>query len=267
MGAGDDQVQFVVSSSVRSDVLQAVADGATTTEGLLDVVDASSSAVYDALGRLEEVGLLQTAGDNWAVTGSGQVIADYLAERGRLEALLGESGGYLATHDAQAIPERFRQRISELAGGQVRQAPATEPQGVVREIRTHLDSTDYALIVTPIYDEAYTDVMPTHEQTRIVADTGIVASEVRDADESEAPGEDDYESTSHWSIRVTNVAFSMVVTESALLLSLPLLDGSYDTQTEFVADHERARRWGRELFEELWADAQPLEDYVNDTYL
>lgn len=259
-------LQFVLSSSVRSDVLRAVADGTRTTDALLDAVDASSSAVYDALGRLEEAALLRSAGEEWSLTGSGRIVADCVCERYRIEHLLDRAGCYLATHDACAIPEPFRRRLGELAGGEVIRASSTEPQAVFREIRDRLERADRALVVTPIYDELYEAVLPETAETRVVVDPVVVDSVAADLDTT-AEIESGLEAYAPYDIRVREANFALAVTDSALLLSLPLLEGDYDTQSEFVAERESARRWGQDLFEALWTDGEPLDAYVHDRHL
>lgn len=265
MSTGADALQFVISSSVRSDVLRTVADGTTTTDGLLAAVEASSSAVYDALGRLEDAGLLHSAGDDWSLTGSGRIVADCVCSRERLASLLADAGDYLSTHDTCAVPEPFRHRFGELAGGEVIEASATQPQAVVREVSDRLDSAEEALIVTPIYDELFESVLPEEEGTRVVVDPSVVDSEAAAVDSADIPAlmtaYDGYD------VRVAEVNFALGVTESALLLSLPLCEGGYDPQTEFVAEHEAARAWGRELFDACWSGAQPLQAYVRETHL
>lgn len=266
MAHGDDPLQFVLSSSVRSDVLRSVADGSRATDVLLDTVDASSSAVYDALGRLEEADMLQSDDDAWSLTGSGRVIADCVEERERLDVLLADAGCYLASHDTCAIPERFRLRISELAGGHVIRASDIEPHGVVREVTDRLSAADMAHVITPVYDELFEAVMPESENSRVLVDPDVVAS-VADELDDDAEILAGLEHYDEYDVRVTPVDFAMSVTDSALMLSLPPLDGGYDSQTEFIAEDERARQWGLDLFEELWATARPLETYVSDRLL
>lgn len=266
MSSGADPVEFVLSSSVRSAVLRSIGDGTQTTDGLLEDVDASSSAIYEALGRLEEAGLLRSAGEDWTLTGSGRVIADCVDERERLDLLLDDAGSYLASHDTCALPERFRLRLGELAGGWVLTASSTEPQDVVREVSDRLDRADTALIATPIYDELFETVLPDPTGCRVVVDHGVVESAANElGDDAEIEAE--LEEYAVYDIRVTDANFSMAVTETALMLSLPLIDGGYDTQTEFLAEHDRARQWGRDLFERLWAEGEELEPYVLDHYL
>lgn len=252
-----DQLQAVLSSSVRADALEAVADGTRTTNDLLSALDASSSAVYNAVGRLEELDLLGPGENGWRVTGTGRLVADCVALRRRLSTLFEESGEYFASHDTGVLPVEHRFRMSDLAGGQVLEATDTEPQLVVREVTEHLERASWAWSVTPIYVESYASTSPTTSESRVilaldVLETLMEAGETGDGDGGEA------------TYRLGDPGFSMTVTDSVLLLSLPTLDGRYDSGTEFIAEHDRARRWGERLFETVWEEAQPLTEGAAD---
>lgn len=249
MTDGDDLVQFVLASSVRADVLSAVAEGTHTTDDLLASLDASSSAVYNAIGRLEDASLLAVGDDGWTVTGSGRLVADCVGLQQRLDTLLSESGGYLATHDAGVLPVEYRFRMSDLAGGTVLEATETEPQRVVREVADRLERAPRARMIAPIYIEAYAGSMPLEPESRLLLDRGVLETIAETAGDGDGGDAD---------VRIADVDFSMAVTDADLLLSLPTLDGRYDPQSEFVAGHDRALRWGRNLFDALWQEAVPV---------
>lgn len=266
MASGADSLQFVLSSSVRSDILLAVAGGRPSTDDLLDALDASSSAIYNALGRLDDAGLLRSTNGRWRLTGSGRLIADFVDDRKRLGSLMDEAGEYFTSHDARAVPAEYRRRMNELADASVIRAAETEPQSVVREVSTRLANAGTAFVVSPIYDELFERAMPDSEGSRVVLDRQVVDTVANELD-GEAAIEDQLAERKDDPIRVTDANFALAVTESALLLSLPLLDGSYDARSEFVAEHDRALRWGTELFEHLWDEAVSLEDHVVETHL
>ena len=264
MASGAHPLQFVLSSSVRSDVLVAVADGHRTTDVLLEALDASSSAIYNALGRLEEGGLLTADRDEWHLTGSGRIVADVVLERDRLGALLAQHGEYFQRHDASVLPADHRCRMGELAGGEVIRASSAEPQAVVRAVSRRLEQSESALVVSHIYDELFESAMPDAGRSRLVVDHDVV-----DAVRADLGEEDVLENRvdgERARIRVAEVDFAVTVTDSAMLLSLPLPDGGYDVRSEFVAEHDRARRWGTNLFEAVWAEATPLQAFVDAEY-
>ena len=48
-----------------------------------------------------------------------------------------------------------------------------------------------------------------------------------------------------------------------VLLSLPTLDGSYDAQSELIAEYDPTRRWGEDLFERYWGRGVPIDQFAN----
>lgn len=257
---GGEPVQAVVSSSVRADVLRAVAEGTRTTNDLLAALDASSSAVYNAIGRLEDVELLVAGEDGWRVTGSGRLVADCVTLEQRLGTLLEDAGEYFATHDASVVPLEHRLRMSDLAGGRVLEATDTEPQLVVREISEHLEEASRAWSITPIYVESYVETTPVEAESRLILARDVLETILETSTEDNADGENQGEDGGQPPVRLADTEFAMTVTESTLLLSLPTLDGRYDSGTEFVAEHDAALRWGERLFETVWEDAEPLTE-------
>lgn len=253
MDDGGDPVQAVLSSSVRADVLLAVAEGTRTTNDLLAALSASSSAVYNAIGRLEELALLDAGQDGWRVTGTGRLVADHVGQKQRLSSLLAESGDYFAAHDASVLPVEHRLRMSDLAGGWVLEATDTEPQLVVREISERLEEASRAWSVTPIYVESYVETTPVEAESRLILAPDVLETILETSEDAE-----DDDGRDGPAVRLADTDFAMTVTEETLLLSLPTLDGQYDAQTEFVADHPRALRWGERLFETVWASAEPV---------
>lgn len=251
MPPGRETVRFALNSSVRSDILAALDDQPRTTESVLEALDASTSAVYSGLGELEEHGLLRTEDDVWHLTGSGRLLADLVTECDRYEQVFGDLGGYLQTHDTASLPREFRLTIGALAGATVLEATETEPHRAVTEVSDRIDAADSAKVVSPIYIESYEVAMPDVSGSKLLINDRVA----RLAAESDGTGPvyDDLR------IRVTDVEFALGVTDSELLLSLPLLDGDYDARSEVLAEHDRAIRWGEDLFESVWEEAVVLE--------
>jgi predicted transcriptional regulator len=251
-------VGFVSSSSVRTDVLHAVAERPRTTENLIAAVDASESAVYDATAALERRDLLRSVGDGWAPTGSGRLVADLLEQQRNVCRLLDDD--YWASHDVSALPRRFRLRLSELANAEVFRAPDTDPHAVVREVvdRVEAAGTDVD-IVTPIYQAEYEAAMPDSPDARLVIDTAVAEQALARVDD---PAE--AQQFAETPVRVLDVGVGVGVTDDHLMLSLPTIDGQYDSRTEVLAADDRAIGWGRDLFAYYWDRARPAEGFVAD---
>ncbi|WP_458188658.1 helix-turn-helix transcriptional regulator [Haladaptatus sp. NG-WS-4] len=250
-------VEYVLRSGARTDVLSSIADGCTPTQELLECGLASESAVYNALSELEDCGLIYTQeSKQWTATGTGSVIAALIERQQQTENVLQTDLDYWNDHDVTALPVPFRHRLAKLSGGTVVRATETQPSRAAREIENRLETADSASVVAPIFSERYSDALLTGSgASRLVLDSAVV-TDLRSVETFEEETFDDID------IRVADVSFALAVMDGCLLLSLPTLDGSYDTRSEFVVESERACRWGTSLFEQVWSDAPPVEEYV-----
>lgn len=255
---GDDTlVGYVVGSSVRRDVLRTIASGTTDTDAVLSELSASESAVYNAFTALNRRGLLRSTDGGWAVTGRGRVVADFLAHQRDLCGLLADD--YWETHDTAALPRRFRIRLAELAGAEIVRASETDPHAVVREIAARVANATAADIVSPVYHTEYDESMPDSEDARLVVNRAIVEEALAGTDD---PAEvDTYERTS---VRILDVDVALGITGGTLLLSLPTVDGQYDSRTEVIGEGDRAIAWGRDLFDYYWDRATPVAEFVGE---
>lgn len=256
MVEGRDPVRFAMSSTVRAAVLEQIANGATTND-LLEELTASTSAVYDALGELEERDLIRALDDTWELTGSGQLIVDILSRQDGLETVVEQTAGYFGTHDVTALPEEFRIRIGELSGASVLEPTETEPHRAVSAVSNRMEQASVVRVISPIYAEPYADAMPDVPGSKLLLDEQVVRSAIESSN-----GEGESQAYEQVEIRVSKVGFALGVTDSALMLSLPTLDGEYDSRTELVGETEPARQWGSELFDLHWADATPVEEFI-----
>ena len=248
----------VLGSSVRTDVLVSIAGAPCDTDGLIESIDASESAIYNAVGDLERRGLLRESGGRHEVTGSGQLVADLLEQQENLCRLLGD--GYWRDHDVGALPRRFRLRLTELAGAEVFRAPDTDPHAVVREVVDRIEAAESRVdIVTPIYQAEYEAVMPDSADARLIIDTRVLEESLERAGSIEEAREFE-----HTGIRMLDIDVGVGVTNDHLMLSLPTTDEQYDSRTEVLATDERALAWGRDLYEYYWERATPVETFLAD---
>jgi predicted transcriptional regulator len=258
MGSGRGTVEFVLSSTVRADVVESIGADRKTTDELLAELAASTSAVYSALGELDEQGLVAETEEGWRLTGSGRVLADIVAHRERCERVLAASSDYFETHDTSVLPGEFRLRIGALAGGQLVTATETEPQRAVREVSDRVAAADSARVISPIYVDSYAEAMPDSQTSKLLLGDTLVES-LLDSGRAQVEGSPFEECE----VRTGAVGVALAVTDEELLLSLPRLDGGYDSETELVVETERARAWGDRLFEHYWQRAQPLEAFAD----
>ncbi|RBI64172.1 hypothetical protein DMJ13_06700 [halophilic archaeon] len=252
-------VEYVLRSGARTNVLMAVSEGANSTQTLLDSDLASESAVYNALTELQDQGLIhEPCSKRWAPTGAGAVVAGLIERQRETESVLGADPEYWQNHDVTALPPAFRTRLADLAGGVVVRATDTQPSRAIRETERRLAEPDSVAVLAPIYNERFDAAAQDGDSLELILDAGVIDDLREGADEDESEADID-------EVRVAEFSFAMTVTDDCLMLSLPTLDGSYDPSTEFIAESERARRWGRQLFDCYWEDAQALEAYLTES--
>ncbi len=253
---GSSVFRDVLGSSVRTDVLVSVASDPTATGGLIESIDASESAIYNAVGDLERRGLLRTVRDRHEVTGSGQLVADLLEQQANLCRLLDDD--YWQHHDVGALPRRFRLRLTELAGAEVFRAPDTDPHAKVREVSERIEAARERVdIVTPIYQAEYEAVMPDRADARLVIDKTVLRESLERVESIE-----DTRAFEETDVRLLDVDIGVGVTEDYLMLSLPTIEGQYDSRTEVLATDDRALAWGRGLYEYYWERATPVDQFL-----
>lgn len=250
--------RFVVSSAVRCAVLEHCLSE-PTTDDLLDELDASSSAVYNALDELEDDDLITEMDGSWTLTGGGQLVADLVTHHQRLDNVLKNLDEYLSTHDASPIPRPLRLRLCVLGNAEVIESSETDPQRTIRAVSDRLARSDKALAITPIYVDDYKTAMPDHPESRLLLDSDLV-SDIRSDPKSQAIW--DEETFTRLSTRVDDVDFALGLTDDALMVALPSIGGEYDPRTKVIATHDKALEWGRDLFEYHWERAEPLKSFL-----
>lgn len=258
MGSDPSLTGFVRASQVRTEVVRALASGPADPAALIAAIDASESAVYNALSALDERGIIRSAGDRWALTGTGWLAVEVLRVGDATETLLELDPAYWRGHDPTVLPGNFRRRLHVFNGGEVFRAAGTDPEEVIRRVSRTIADAGRVDVITPVYHSQYADALADGEppDARLVFDATLLESlqESPPANERDPPATVD--------IRVREAPFALVVTPDRVMLSLPTLDGEYDAKTELVADDGEAIRWGRELFERWWTSARPLSAIV-----
>lgn len=255
MASGRTHVQFVLDSEVRSEALRAVVERADSTQNVLEQVDASESAVYNALKRLSNRGLVDSTDDRLQATASGQLVTDLLRRRDRTERLF-DGTDYWETHDASALPRQFRLRLPELSRAEVMKATDRSPHSVVEEVAKRVKRSETVQIISPIYVKEYDQSMPDEAGCRLVVDRTLAE---RALENDDVDGVGRFERTD---VRIMNVDFALGICDDCLLLSLPTLDGEYDARAEVIAEDERSLAWGRELFDHCWERATRASAFV-----
>ena len=243
-------VEYVRSSSVRTAVLAAVRETARGTTDLVADLEASESAVYEAVNDLANRGLLRDEAGEWHPTGLGVVVWDSLDRETRIQNELTGEEEYWTRHDPSVIPPYYR-RFELLADAEVLRASDADPHRLTRTIADRIREADRAWILATIYHPEFAEAIAGCDDARLVLDRTVVSEVADDSGDGDGP---------EIPIRIGEVPFSLAVTEDSTLLSLPLREGGYDAKTELCAESDAAVKWGQDLFEHYWAAATPVPD-------
>ncbi|MBX0287289.1 hypothetical protein EGH22_13210 [Halomicroarcula sp. F28] len=266
--------EFVLTSSVRTEIVLRVSERPTPTGTLLSGVDASDSAVYDALSTLRGRGLLTEGDEGWEPTAHGHLVADSVSEWLSAEDFRSTDPAFWKNHRIDVIPSAFRRRLPEIGEYEIVRDVPQEPNRCEDVAISMLESADYCELTTPYYSRRHQEAIPTHPETRLLVTREAIDvsfQRYRDGHREELNNMDPA------TLRLTDSQFASVVTDEKLKFELPAVSegaterqagsGAADrsvagTTALFVSETESAVQWGRDLFEALWAESDPLGPYV-----
>lgn len=251
----------VFASSVRLTVLRELQARPRQRRDLLDDVDASKSAVYNALNELRDHDLVREGRTRqWETTGLGDLVADYVTERQRAGDVLSTHADFWATHDPTVIPRPYRDSLGSLTDSRHVTASDTEPLGVVSEVVDVIERATHIDLVTPIYHDRYAAALE-RAANGTANDAGasvrlvLAGAVLREVDER-ADADWDPENPT---VRVADPDFSLLVTDDTVLLTLPRENDQYDPSEKLIATTDRAHDWGTRLFEDYWRQSTPID--------
>lgn len=266
--------EFVITSSVRTAIVCRVDESPTPTDELLSEIDASDSAVYDALSTLRNRGLLTEASEGWELTAHGSIVADSVSAWQSAEDFLATDPEFWKNHQLEVIPPAFRRRLPEIGEYEIIRDTPQDPNKSEDVAISMLKAADSCELTTPYYSRRHQEAIPTHPETRLlVTREAIDVSLQRYA----AGHREELTTLDPTNIRLTECAFASVVTDEQLKFELPRLSeasttnhatapsagGSVtDTSAIFVSETDAAVQFGRDLFKALWVDSEPMGPYI-----
>lgn len=249
--------EFVITSSVRAAIVTWLVEGAAPTDELLAGIEASESAVYDAVSTLADRGMLSEETGGWTLTAKGQLVADAISQWQSTEAFLGADPDYWAAHDASVIPPSFRQRLPEIGAYEVVRSDASQVTRHHRAALQRMREADDCLIMSPFFSVEYQEAVPDVPATRLLIRPSAVDTRAQRIRE----GLDAGPKLDHAELRLTRCECSYAVGADFLVLNLPTQSGE-PTKATVVSETEAAVQWGRELFETEWAAADSIKEYA-----
>lgn len=244
-GGSRTPVQFVMDSTVRESVVVELDEATRSTRDLVIALDGSESSIYAAVSTLAERGLLVRRDDELRLTGTGHIVVAAVKRRRRIERVLDVDEPYWERHETIVLPESALENLGSLASCRILRAPKSDPNRVRRRLRERMDAADSVDVVTTVYEPAYADNLQSapDDRSRVILSEDVARA--AQARISESAGE-------RAEFKVADVSFSLTVTDQAVFLSLPTLDGAYDPTTTVVAESTAALEWGEALFERCW---------------
>lgn len=270
--------EFVLTSSVRTDIVLRVSENMTPTDALLSEIDASDSAVYDALSTLRNRGLMTEYDGGWKLTAHGHLVAESVAAWQSAEAFLATDPVFWKNHEIDALPAQFRDRVSEIGEYDIVRDTPQEPNRRMDVAISMLESADSCDITTPYYSRRHQAAIPTDPETRILVTRDVLDVSFQRYKDGHREELNDLDPAT---LRLTDCRFASAVTDDKLKFELPPVNGGAKkrhggtagtvaseggsvagTTALLVSETDAAVKFGRDLFETLWADADPIGPYI-----
>lgn len=254
---GQSVFYFVLSSSVRVDILSMLAASSENTRGLIDRLDASQSSVYTAVSDLEERRVLFEGEDGWQLTGRGRLVLDIIEQWQSTETLLQTDPEYWDTHRTDVLPAKFRRRLPELGDYEVVRSEPPTVRAHARKVVSLLESTESCDTAVPIHVPEYDEAYPNSPDSRLIFPPSVI-DQYRE--EAEQAGRDDLRPQDRVPYRVRDMKFGFTAADEFMVIALPPY-GEKMVESVLTSTEQSAIRWASELFDYIWADAEPLEAY------
>ena len=257
--------EFVITSRVRTAIVQQLASEPMPTGDVLSAVSASESAVYDALSSLSERGIARDVGDNWALTAQGEIVADSIEVWQDTESFLAIDPAYWQTHRVDVIPDPFRRRLPELGAYEIYRDGPGEPNRAEQVAVSRMAGAESPAITTPFYSKNHQENVPNHPETRMLVTRDATDISVQRYREGHREKLEDLPAVQ---MRLTACQFASTIGDEFVLFGLPTVESEEptlsDTSATLVSETESGVQWGKDLFEFLWERSDPIGPYMTE---
>ncbi|ATW89305.1 putative transcriptional regulator [Halohasta litchfieldiae] len=256
---GNSVYDFVISSSVRVDILQRLAATTQPTDQLIDHLDASTSTVYTALADLERRGVVFDGDAGWTLTGQGRLVVDLIERKKSTVQTINYDQEYWETHRTDHLPREFRRRLPELGQYEVVRSEPPTVRAHASAVVDLLEQADSCRTAVPIHAPEYSDAFPDDPDSRLILPPSVVDQLQADV---EAGTRDRIREIDTAQYRVTDIQFGFTVADSYMMMALRPMTQS-PVESVLISEAESAIRWASDLYESLWQDAERLDSYLS----
>lgn len=246
-----ETLKFITSSKVRTRIMLGLQEEPKTSSVLRDEVSASASSIIHAARDLEKEDLLVEKEDGYHLTSLGSIVASQLDELVETMYVLDSNRQFWLTHDADAIPQEFLERLHELQGVEVVKSAPTD---LVKALSTYLKlirAAERLTGVSPILHPEFPGVIEKLVRKGVDVEL-ILTEEVFERGKANYPHLfQELIAENNFQVWVSDIPVGVAFTVTDTFMSLGLFDlnGNFDSDTDLVSKDKGAINWGRELFE------------------
>jgi len=250
---------FVISSSVRIDILQRLAAATESTDHLIDHLDASTSTIYTALADLERQGVVFDGNAGWRLTGQGRLVVDLIERRQSTVQTIKYDQKYWETHRTDHLPREFRRRLPELGHYEVVRSEPPDVRAHARAVVDLLEQAESCRTAVPIRAPEYSDAFPDDPDSRLIFPPSVVDQLQAEVEAGTRKRIREIDAVEY---RVTDIQFGFTVADSYMMMALRPMTQS-PVESVLISEADSAIGWASDLYESFWQDAEPLDSYLN----
>lgn len=249
-----DQMKYIVSSSVRSQILVCLSQGPKTMTELRSETGQTSSALSHNLSNLEKKKITTKNGERYFLTSLGEIITVNLLENIKTTTAISKFKKLWSNHDLSSIPPHLLKRIGNLHNSTLIESESRELFKIYNTYEKILNESKYIKGISPIfrcnYIDIYQKVIEKGTKVELILTQDIANHTLESVSNTEMEflkNSISQDMIKIWVIPEIKVAFT--VTDKYLSLGLFLEDGTYDNSKDLISDDYDAVNWGNQLFE------------------
>lgn len=239
------------SSRCRIDILRLLTEDQLSGRELEDRVDYQASTVRRNTKILRDDGWVERRDGDHRIAGDRRHLVDSLLDTARLFDAFQEFEEFWESHDVEALPQGFRERMGEgLDGGEVVSGTTANPRAPLERLKGLIGEASRLDIASPAFVPEYLDMCEVCREAGTpvrFAGTGDVFRAYEETDPTVLL--EHYRQGTLSLYRYDGLDVGLAVSDGFVALNLPHRDGILDLDRMFLARSDDAVAWGEELFD------------------